>query len=130
MCHSSTGTLTLGSILGVQVIFTGCGWGMCLVFSLGSEPPNFRITGKTKIRRWGWIFISVPRLSFGTGWATSGSAAEGDDDIIEVSFGPGSQRHTKFTLVDSNSRPDGTIHKNQDVDDIDGDGNTTEGSGT
>ena len=64
--------------------------------------------------------VSVLRVEVGP----SGTASEGSDDIVKVTFGPGKQQLTKY-LGDSNTRPDGTMHK-PDVDDIDGDGDTTE----
>ena len=40
-----------------------------------------------------------PGFSYaGGGWATSGSASEGDDDIVEVSFGPGKPNTHKIYL--------------------------------
>ena len=52
-----------------------------------------------------------PNFGFaGGGWVTSGSARDGDDDIVEVTFGPGKPTTYKIYLGDSNSRPDGTMN--------------------
>lgn len=131
--HSSTGTLTFrvnsGGIGDIYRVWMGDR----LVFSLGSKPPNNLVDHRQNYNTDAGgtddypLIQNVPSdYSFGTGWATSGSASNGDDDIIEVSFGPGKPTTYKIYLGASNSRPDGTLHKNQDVDDIDGDGNTTE----
>ena len=84
-----------------------------LVFSLGSKPPNNLVDHRQNYNTdaGGHLLIcpNVPSgYSFGTGWATSGTASNGDDDIIEVSFGPGKPTTYKIYLGASNSRSDGT----------------------
>ena len=142
--HSSTGTLTFRVNSGGAGDIYRVWMGGKLVFSLGTTPPNGSSVNHTKNyntydpdNKAGPNRTALPDQfdhiqnvptdnSYGTGWATSGSANNGDDDIIEVSFGPGKPTTYKIYLGDSNSRPDGKMHKNQDVQDIDGDGNTTE----
>jgi len=129
--HSSTGTLIFRVNSGGAGDIYRVWMGDRLVFSLGSKPPNNLVDHRQNYNTGGGgTFAHMPGVpsdySFGTGWATSGTASNGDDDIIEVSFGPGKPTTYKIYLGASNSRPDGTLHKNQDVDDIDGDGNITE----
>jgi flagellin-like hook-associated protein FlgL len=132
--HSSTGTLTFRVNSGGSGDIYRVWMGDKLVLSLGSNPPNDSVDHRLDYNTDADDPDDYPHIqnvpdgySFGTGWATSGSANNGDDDIIEVSFGPEKPTTYKIYLGDSNSRPDGKIHKNQDVDDSDGDGNTTEG---
>ena len=131
--HSSTGTLTFRVNSGGAGDIYRVWMGDRLVFSLGSKPPNDLVDHRQNYNTDAGGIDNYPLIqnvpsgySFGTGWSTSGSASNGDDDIIEVSFGPGKPTTYKIYLGASNSRPDGTIHKNRDIDDIDGDGNTTE----
>ena len=89
------------------------------VFSMG---PAFKGDDHTK------QYDDPTDFSFPNGgWATSGSANEGDDDLVEVTFGPGMETTYKIYPGYSNTRPsDGTLHQNRDVSDIDADGNTNE----
>ncbi|MAH26738.1 MAG: hypothetical protein CMI19_07280 [Opitutae bacterium] len=115
--HSSTGTISFRVNSGGAADIYRVWMGDVCVFSMGNP---FQGTDHKQN-------YDDPGFSYaGGGWATSGSASGGDDDIVEVSFGPGKPTTYKIYLGDSNARPDGTMHKNQDVDDIDGDGNTTE----
>ena len=138
--HSSTGTLTFRVNSGGAGDIYRVWMGDKLVFSLGSKPPSGSTVDHTKdyntydssnsaglpdqFSHIGNVPASNP---YGTGWATSGNAENGDDDIIEVSFGPGKPTTYKIYLGESNSRADGTLHKNVDFDDIDGNGDVSEG---
>ena len=47
------------------------------------------------------VSIDTQDISFrfsGNGWATSGTAGNGDDDLFEVSFGPGEETTYEVTL--------------------------------
>ena len=122
--HSSTGTLTFRVNSGGAGDIYRVWMGDKLVFSLGSKPPSGSTVDHTKdyntydssnsaglpdqFSHIGNVPASNP---YGTGWATSGNAENGDDDIIEVSFGPGKPTTYKIYLGESNSRADGTLHK-------------------
>ena len=115
--HSSAGTISFRVNSGGAADIYRVWMGDKCVFSMGN--PFLGADHKQSYDDPGFGFA-------GGGWATSGSASEGSDDIVEVTFGPGKPTTYKIYLGDSNTRPDGTMHKNQDVDDIDGDGDTTE----
>ena len=53
----------------------------------------------------------APGFSFsGNGWRTSGSAANGDDDLIEITFAPG--QPTTYKITPGTSNDDGTGNSN------------------
>ena len=62
-----------------------------------------------------------PGFPFASGvWATTGSAIETDDELVEVSFGSGKPVTYKFYPGASNSRANEIMHENQDTDNISG----------
>ena len=82
--------------------------GDTLVMSMGdqSQVPNSHLKNQTFPNK--SLYPSDSNLANGGAWRTSGSANDGDDDLVTLSFGPGIETTYKITPGGTND-PNGTV---------------------